>query len=81
MNFYLNYFKECETEKDENPPIGLILCADKNNTMVKFALGGISNKLFVSKYKLYLPTKKELKRELIKERKMLEQNARHCLAN
>lgn len=72
MNFYLNYFKEYEVEKGENPPIGLILCTDKNNAMVKFALGGISNKLFVSKYKLYLPSEKELRAELIKEREYIQ---------
>jgi len=60
MNMYLNYFQAEENAKDDNQPIGLILAADKNEVMVRYALGGISNKLFVSKYKLYLPDKKEL---------------------
>jgi predicted nuclease of restriction endonuclease-like (RecB) superfamily len=61
MNMYLNYFKKEENSKEDNSPIGIILSADKNDLLVEFALGGITNNLFVSKYKLYLPTKKELK--------------------
>ena len=70
MNMYLNYFKAEESTKEDNPPIGLILVADKNEVLVEYALGGISNKLFVSKYKLYLPDKKELAgriKELLKK--------------
>jgi len=69
MNMYLSYFQAEENAKDDNPPIGLILVADKNEVMVKYALGGISNKLFVSKYKLYLPDKNELEEKV---RKLLE---------
>ena len=60
MNMYLNYFKEEEKSVEDNDPIGIILSAEKDNFLVKYALGGISNKLFVSKYRLYLPDKKEL---------------------
>ena len=61
MNLYLNYFKSEENTTDDNEPIGIILGAYKSEILIKFALGGISNKLFVSKYKLYLPNKNELK--------------------
>lgn len=71
MNFYLNYFKENELEEGENPPVGLILCTDKKDAMVKYALGGISNQLFVSKYKLYLPSEEELEEELIKTSRLI----------
>jgi len=64
MNMYLNYFKEEEMAEGDNEPIGIILSADKDHLLVKYALGGISNKLFVSKYKLYLPSKEELEREV-----------------
>jgi len=64
MNMYLNYFKTEENSKDDNKPIGLILSAEKNDIVVKYALGSISNKLFVSKYQLYLPKKKELEVEV-----------------
>jgi len=64
MNMYLNYFKKEENSKEDNSPIGLILSTDKNELLLEFALGGITNHLFVSKYKLYLPTKEELKKIL-----------------
>ncbi|MEW6042553.1 MAG: PDDEXK nuclease domain-containing protein, partial [Elusimicrobiota bacterium] len=64
MNFYLNYFKENEKQKDENDPIGIILCAKKDNIFAKYVLGGLSNKVFASKYKLALPSEKELRAKL-----------------
>ncbi len=64
MNMYINYFKSEENNKDDSNPIGLILSADKDNILVEYALGGISNKLFVSRYKIYLPDKKELENKL-----------------
>ena len=69
MNFYLNYIKAQETLEDENPPVGIILCTEPNRSkvFVEYALGGLSNTVFVSKYKLYLPTKRELEAEIQKE--------------
>lgn len=64
MNMYLNYFKTEEGGEGDNPPVGIVLGAEKDNILVEYALGGISNKLFVSRYKLYLPDKKELKQRL-----------------
>lgn len=61
MNAYLNYFKKEENRKEDNAPIGIILVTNKNDIDLEYALGGMTNKLFVSKYKLYLPTKEELK--------------------
>jgi len=66
MNMYINYFKKEETAKGDNEPIGIILTKEKDRVVVEYALGGISNKLFVSKYKLYLPTKEELEKEVKK---------------
>lgn len=62
LNFYLNYVKTELNKKEDKDPIGLLLCTEKDNLQVKYALGGIKNKLFVSKYQLYLPTKEELKK-------------------
>ena len=59
MNLYLNYFAKEENSEGDTPPIGIVLSARKNEIDVEYALGGISNKLFVSKYRLYLPDKKE----------------------
>ena len=69
MNFYLNYIKDKEMMANENPPIGLILCTErtKGKVFVEYALGGITNKIFVSKYKLYLPTKNQLEAEIRRE--------------
>ncbi len=70
MNFYLNYFKENEMSEGDNPPIGILLCTDKGESTVKYATAGI-NKLFVSKYKLVLPTEEELQKEIEKEKRLL----------
>ena len=64
MNMYLNYFKTEENIEDDNDPIGIILSAEKEHISVEYALGGISNQLFVSKYQLYLPKKEELEKEV-----------------
>jgi len=64
MNFYLNYFRENETGKDENPPIGIILCSKKDEVFAKYILGNLNNKIFASKYKLALPTENELHKTL-----------------
>jgi hypothetical protein len=60
MNFYLNYLKAEEREEGENPPIGIILCSEKSETHVEYALGGLSNTVFVSRYLLHLPSTEEL---------------------
>ncbi|MBT2623599.1 PDDEXK nuclease domain-containing protein [Chryseobacterium sp. ISL-6] len=64
MNLYLNYFKSEENVEDDNEPIGIILSAEKDEVLVEYATGGISNKIFVSKYQLYLPDKKELQNKV-----------------
>lgn len=64
MNFYLNYFRKNEKAEGENNPIGLILCAKKDDVFAKYILGGLSNKVFASKYKLAFPSEKELRSKL-----------------
>jgi predicted nuclease of restriction endonuclease-like (RecB) superfamily len=64
MNLYLNYFKEEENTAGDNEPIGIIIAADKHEYLVKYATGGLSNKIFVSKYQLYLPDKKMLEQKI-----------------
>jgi len=64
MNLYLNYFKTEENVKGDNEPIGIILSTEKDEVLVEFATGGISNKIFVSKYQLYLPDKKQLQKKV-----------------
>lgn len=64
MNMYLNYFKSEENTEGDNPPIGIVLGADKNDILVEYAIGGISNNIFVSKYQLYLPDRKILEQKV-----------------
>jgi len=70
MNVYLNYYKKNEMSEDDNPPIGIILCGDKDDTLVEYATSGMDDHLFISKYLVKLPEKKILetfiKRELEK---------------
>ena len=56
----------------DNPPIGIILCADKSDTIVKYTLSENNTQIFASKYKLYLPTEDELRTELNREYKVLD---------
>ncbi|MGK5083477.1 PDDEXK nuclease domain-containing protein [Bdellovibrionota bacterium FG-1] len=72
MQMYLNYFKRTERLAGENEPIGILLCSEKNDTVVKFTLPEGKREIFASKYKLTLPTEVELKKEIIKERKLLD---------
>ena len=64
MNLYLNYFETEQNVDGDNPPIGIILSKYKDDVTVEYAIRGITNKIFVSKYQLYLPDKKILKKKL-----------------
>lgn len=66
MNLYLNYFKSEVCMPDDNPPIGIILGARRDEVLMDYALGGITNQLFVARYQLYLPKKEELQAQLDK---------------
>lgn len=66
MNVYLNYYNENEKHENDNPPIGLILCAGKNENLVKYATANLTQQVFVSKYLMNLPNEKEL-RKIIEE--------------
>lgn len=72
MHLYCNYAKHHWVLPDENPPIGLILCASKDATLAEYTLEGLSNKIMVSKYLTALPDKKLIEEELIKTRNWLE---------
>lgn len=60
LNMYLNYYKNEVNDEYDNPPIGIILCTDKGNVNLEYALGGISNNIFASQYVLYMPKKEDL---------------------
>jgi hypothetical protein len=61
MNFYVNWFKANMVTEGDNPPIGILLCSDKDGAEVEFATGGMDQKLFVSRYQTQLPTADQLK--------------------
>ena len=68
MDFYVRYFDNEIKEKDDNPTIGIILCSDKKDTIVKYSVLNDNKNLFASKYQLYLPTEEELAREIEKQK-------------
>jgi predicted nuclease of restriction endonuclease-like (RecB) superfamily len=75
MNLYLNYAREHWTLADEHPPIGLILCSEKDEAVAHYALGNLSNKVLSSEYKLALPDEKKLSEEIARTRKLLQQRS------
>ena len=64
MNLYLNYFKNEICQPDDNPPIGIVLGAKKDELLMEYALQGIDNQLFAARYQLYLPNRDELQKQL-----------------
>ena len=60
INMYLNYYAAEINEEGDNPPIGIILCTDKNNVTAEYALGGLSNNVFASTYTYVIPDKERL---------------------
>ncbi|MCK4665481.1 DUF1016 family protein [Candidatus Dependentiae bacterium] len=72
MHTYLNYAKEHWTNADENPPVGLILCAQKDEALAKYALKGLPNKVMAAEYKTILPDEKIIIKELKRTQKMLK---------
>lgn len=73
IDFYVKYFEENIKTEGDNPTIGIVLCSEKNETMVKYSLLNENDRLFASKYKLYIPTEEELKKEIERERFNIEQ--------
>ncbi len=68
IQLYVNYYdREIKEEEVDNPTLGLVLCTDKNDEMVRYLLGDNNNSIFTSKYKLYLPDQKQLENELKRE--------------
>jgi len=76
MNFYLNYLRENRSFDDESPPIGIILCADKNAEEVHYATGTLEQQVFVSRYLTRLPTEDQLRAWLAEERELLARRQR-----
>ncbi|MGX7689972.1 PDDEXK nuclease domain-containing protein [Flectobacillus roseus] len=72
IDFYVRYWEEHFKTEGDNPTIGIILCTEKNETIVKYSVLEGSQQLFASKYQLYLPTEEELRIELEREKRLIE---------
>lgn len=64
INMYLNYYASEVNDPEDNPPIGIILCTEKDGITAEYALGGLSNNIFASRYVLYMPNKEQLIRQV-----------------
>jgi predicted nuclease of restriction endonuclease-like (RecB) superfamily len=72
MHLYLNYAREHWVQPGENPPVGLILCSEKNEVLARYALEGLSSKVMAREYRIALPDEKRLAAEIEKTRERLE---------
>lgn len=75
MHLYCNYAKEHWTFPEENPPVGLILCADKGHALARYALEGLPSKVMAANYRMVLPDAELLQKELENTRRLLESRA------
>lgn len=74
LQMYVNYYDRIEKNDNENPTIGILLCANKNDGVVKFSLPENSKNIIASQYNLYLPTEKQLLEEVKKELENFEED-------
>ena len=79
MHMYCNYAKAHWAYPDENPPVGLILCADKGHALARYALDGLPNKVMAANYRTVLPDAELLQKELENTRRLLEARGRVSL--
>ena len=75
MHFYLNYARENWVHEGENPPVGLILCSQKNETLARYALDGLPNNVLAAEYRVTLPDEDLLADELDRTRHAIELRA------
>lgn len=83
LNLYMNYYKHEVMQEDDNPPIGLLLCTDYGQTTVQYATEGLSQNLFVSKYRLQLPSEDDIRKYMLENiteeqfKAMMEEDLKH----
>jgi predicted nuclease of restriction endonuclease-like (RecB) superfamily len=80
MHLYLNYAREHWMRPDENPPVGLILCSQKNDALVRYALDGLPSKVLAREYRVALPEEKRLAAEIERTRQLLEAHTQNPIA-
>jgi predicted nuclease of restriction endonuclease-like (RecB) superfamily len=76
MQMYVNYYTRELMNEGDNPPIGIVLCADKSDALARYTLPEGNSQIFASRYQLYLPTEEELAAELKRERQAIEMERR-----
>ena len=72
LNTYVNWYKKNVMAESDNPPVGILLCTQKDHALVEYALAGMNNKLFVSKYQLELPKKEEMEKFIEEQMKEVQ---------
>lgn len=75
MDMYVRLYEDTIKGKDDNPTVGIILCTEKDETVVKYSVLKENKQLFASKYRLYLPSEEELRAEIEREREMVVREA------
>ena len=73
MQMYVNYYTRELMEPGDNPPIGIVLCTSKSDTLVRYTLPLDNKQIYASKYMLYLPKEEDLQNEMNKQMKLLEE--------
>jgi len=81
VNLYLNYARENWTLDNENPPVGLILCAYRDTAVAKYALEGLPNKVMAAEYRTTLPDEKLIAAELERARRLLDERRQLALSS
>jgi hypothetical protein len=81
MHMYLNYASEHWTHPNENPPVGLILCAQKNEALARYTLDNLPNKVMAAEYKTALPEEKLIAEELDRTRRLLDARRQSSLSS
>jgi predicted nuclease of restriction endonuclease-like (RecB) superfamily len=81
MNLYVNYAAEHLTLEGENPPVGLVLCSERDDAVARYSMGNVTNKILAAQYKLALPDPRLLEKEIEKTRRLLESPARRRRPN
>lgn len=76
MDMYVRMFDDLQRANDDNPTVGLVLCTEKDETVVRYSVMGVNKQLFASKYMLYLPGEDELKTELKRQKRLIESEMR-----
>ena len=75
MQRYVNYYDRTQRESYEEPTVGIVLCSDKNEAMVRITLPEDNRQIMASRYQLYLPTEEELRTALLEQREEVEREA------